>query len=121
MHTETHILKLYEEAENDINGFKATLPHWHFVESFLRKNSPEVLEEIGDINKHLRVANTTMNGMAFTFHPVYPHRDKTDICPALISYLNGPLNTASWLGGAFLVRMFGLRIPVSPRDQIIFV
>jgi len=114
-------LKLYKEAEDDFEGMLKTLPHWKWVDNFLKEHCPSVIAEADQINPHhIKVAGTTMNGLALTFFPVYPHRDVDDQSAGLITYLKGPFQR-SWLGGAFMVRMLGLRIPVKPQDVLIFV
>lgn len=38
----------------------------------------------------------------------------------LLTYLEGPYQ-GRWHGGAFLIRMLGLRVPVRPKDIVLFV
>jgi hypothetical protein len=124
-------MKLYKEAENDLVNFKKTLPHWHWTEKFLQENSPVTVKEALDENKHnVKVAGKCMNGLALTFFPSHAHRDVSgnshvptlkllDRAACLLSYLHGPF-ADDWVDGAFLVRMFGLRIPVAERDVVLF-
>jgi len=73
-----------------------------------------------EVNPHgLKVAGTSLNGLALTFFPVSGHRDCDDRTPGLMTYLQGPFEE-TWMGGAFLVRMFGLRVPVQPNDVVLF-
>jgi len=115
------IFRLYAEAEKDLPGFYATLPHWHYVDKFIKKHEPGVAAEIADVNlHHVKVAGTCMNALAFTFHPVSGHRDKKDCSAGLITCLRGPPSAAPWTGGSFIIRMFGLKVPVRPGDHILF-
>jgi len=115
------VLKLYKEAGIDLSGFIQTLPHWRCVDKFLREHCPSIVAEGEGINPHdIKVADTFMNGLALAFFPVYGHRDMKDRAAGLLSYLHGPFQS-SWMGGAFLVRMFGLRVPVKKQDVLVFV
>lgn len=115
------IYRLYKEAEDNLSGFHSTLPHWHYVHNFVRKHAPSVLEEIDVVNSHkVKVAGTCMNSLAFTFHPVSPHRDKKDCAAGLITCLQGPPSASPWTGGSFVIRLFGLKVPVRPGDHILF-
>jgi len=109
-------MMLFADAKNNLDSFVGTLPHRHWVEGFLKKNQPSVLNMAAEVNPHgLKVAGTSLNGLALTFFPVSGHRDCDDRTPGLMTYLQGPFEE-TWMGGAFLVRMFGLRVPVQPND-----
>jgi hypothetical protein len=42
-----------------------------------------------------------------------------DRSACLLTYLHGPFQNR-WMDGAFLVRIFGLRVPVNPRDVVLY-
>ena len=70
-------LILYKEAATDILGMQRTLPHWHWVDKFLREIVPSVVTELEEENPHgIKLAGTCTNGLALTFSPSAPHRDR---------------------------------------------